>query len=348
MSIDLLCNLVSLYSPSTQENEAVSYLVDWMSDNNFDAWIDEAGNAYGVRGNPNAPQTLMLLGHIDTVPGFIEPHIEGDCLYGRGTVDAKGSLAAFASAAAAAAIPDDWRVIVVGAVEEESATSKGARYIRDHFNPDLCIIGEPSGVAQITLGYKGRLLIDYGISRPTRHTAYPEPSVGELASDFWQRLKQWADEINIGKNRYFDQILPSLRAINTSTDDFIESAHLIIGLRLPEAHPPDVVRSQVTSLIQDDASLTFSGDEQAYLCNKNSPLVKLMLKSIRSQGLRPNYVLKTGTSDMNVVGAVWHCPILAYGPGDSSLDHTPNEHISISEYEQSIQVLRYCIESLTE
>ena len=35
---------------------------------------------------------------------------------------------------------------------------------------------------------------------------------------------------------------------------------------------------------------------------------------------------------MNVVGPVWQCPILAYGPGDSSLDHTPHEQIELPEY----------------
>jgi LysW-gamma-L-lysine carboxypeptidase len=50
-------------------------------------------------------------------------------------------------------------------------------------------------------------------------------------------------------------------------------------------------------------------------------------------------VVKTGTSDMNIVAPVWNCPILAYGPGDSSLDHTPDEHILLSEYGLGVQVL---------
>jgi len=50
-------------------------------------------------------------------------------------------------------------------------------------------------------------------------------------------------------------------------------------------------------------------------------------------------LLKTGTSDMNVVGPAWGCPLLAYGPGDSGLDHTPDEHIEIAEYLRAIDVL---------
>ena len=97
----------------------------------------------------------MLLGHIDTVPGEIPVRVEDGWLVGRGSVDAKGPLCAFAEAAARATIPAGWRVVVVGAVEEEAATSKGARYVRDRFTPDACIIGEPSGVDRITLGTRG-------------------------------------------------------------------------------------------------------------------------------------------------------------------------------------------------
>jgi LysW-gamma-L-lysine carboxypeptidase len=42
---------------------------------------------------------------------------------------------------------------------------------------------------------------------------------------------------------------------------------------------------------------------------------------------------------MNIVGPAWGCPIVAYGPGDSSLDHTPEEHIEWGEYHKAIEVL---------
>jgi len=58
------------------------------------------------------------------------------------------------------------------------------------------------------------------------------------------------------------------------------------------------------------------------------------------------FVLKTGTSDMNVVGPAWGCPIVAYGPGDSSLDHTPHEHLPLDEYWQAVQVLEATLRTL--
>ena len=117
-AIALLEGLVSIYSPTGQEAEAVAYLVSQMQAAGLRAWVDAAGNAIGECGD--GPETVVLLGHIDTVPGFIPVRRDGDALYGRGSVDAKGPLATFAAAAAnAASQPLGHRLVVIGAVGEE-------------------------------------------------------------------------------------------------------------------------------------------------------------------------------------------------------------------------------------
>jgi len=343
---DLLLGLVSRYSPSREEGEAVRFLVDWMATRGFDAWVDEAGNACGARGPANAPNTLVLLGHIDTYPGNLPVHVRDGLLYGRGSVDAKGPLAAFAEAAATATIPEGWRVLVVGAVEEESATSKGARFIRDQVQPELCVIGEPSSANRVTLGYKGRLLVDYTLTQPVAHTARPEPSVGARGVAVWNAVEAWANEINAGVERYFDQLMVDLRGINTSSDFLSETVSMTLGFRLPPRLTPDEVFAQVQALSGSDAVLRAYSAEHAYLGDKNNALVRAFLRAIRGQGGQPGFVVKTGTSDMNVVGADWDCPIVAYGPGDSNLDHTPEEHLSLAEYAQAVATLKAVIEGL--
>ena len=74
---------------------------------------------------------------------------------------------------------------------------------------------------------------------------------------------------------------------------------------------------------------------------KSNQLVKSFLKSIRAERLNPTFKVKSGTSDMNILGNHFNCPILAYGPGDSKLDHTPNEHLDVAEYEQAITILNF-------
>jgi LysW-gamma-L-lysine carboxypeptidase len=96
------------------------------------------------------------------------------------------------------------------------------------------------------------------------------------------------------------------------------------------------------------ATLRFHGYERAWRAERNSFLVRGFLAAIRDiePAVRPSFVVKTGTSDMNVVAPAWQCPILAYGPGDSSLDHTPNEHLNLDEYWRAILVLEKALHNL--
>lgn len=343
--------MLEIYSPSGQERNVAEYIVNFMREAGFrQAYVDEAGNAVGEIGADadHAEKTVVLLGHIDTVEGFIPVRIEpdGDTIYGRGSVDAKGPIAAFTLAAASLANQKEFlerkRIVVVGAVEEEAASSKGARYAQHQYRPDFCVIGEPSGWSHITLGYKGRLLIDYELSRDTKHTAADGPSVCEEGVDFWNAVKGYATNFNraeSGENKKnFETLQPSLRYIHSEANGFQEMVRLRIGLRLPLDFPIDDFKAQL-EVWKGDATLELSGEERAVRSDKNNALVRAFLGAIRAEGGQPGFKVKTGTSDMNVLGPVWGCPIIAYGPGDSSLDHTPNEHASLREFERGVKVL---------
>ena len=75
--------------------------------------------------------------------------------------------------------------------------------------------------------------------------------------------------------------------------------------------------------------------------------MRAFLAAVRGQGGEPGCVVKTGTCDMNVTGPVWRCPMLAYGPGDSTLDHTPQEHVEIAEWQRGVAVLADTLRRLT-
>ncbi len=343
----LLEQLVRIESVSGQEEAAVAFLVEAMSRLGFHAYTDEAGNAVGELGD--GPDTVVLLGHIDTVPGRVPVRREGPWLYGRGTVDAKGPLAAFVAAAAQVGPQPGRRLVVVGAVEEEAATSKGARRVRDRFAdapPSACIVGEPSGWDRVTLGYKGRLLVEVTLQQPAGHTAGPHGGVAEAGVLLWQALQAHAEAFNAGRERAFDRLLPSLRRFQTGSDGLTDQAHLTIGLRLP----PGLERAALEAALEAAARrveaatparvhLTTHGYEPAFQAPRRNSLVRAFLAAIRAEGGRPRFVLKTGTSDMNVVGPVWGCPIVAYGAGDAALDHTPEERIHLGEFRRSIAVL---------
>ncbi|MEJ2560954.1 MAG: [LysW]-lysine hydrolase, partial [Anaerolineae bacterium] len=330
---------------------AAAWLADWMAAHGFDAQVDTAGNAVGTRGG--GPRQAMLLGHIDTFPGELPARREEDWLYGRGTVDAKGPLCAFAAVVASLDISPGWQVTVVGAVEEEAATSRGARHIVAHWPaPDLCIIGEPSGWDRITLGYKGRLLVQAHLRAPFAHSAGQARLPAEQAVDVWNAIVAHCADFNTGRPKAFDQLDPSLRHIATRDEGAYGTAQMSLGFRLPLDLSPGDLADDVRRLILGAGGcpplihLTFSGAEVAFRAEKNTPLVRALLTAIRGRGGRPRFVLKTGTSDMNIVGPAWGCPIVAYGPGDSALDHTPEERINLGEYLQSIEVLKSVLRTL--
>ena len=101
--IAFLEELISIPSPSGEEEAVAEYLVGQMTSRGFQAHRDEAGNVVGALGDPKAEREIVLLGHMDTVPGLIPVRRRGNLLYGRGSVDAKGPLATFVLAAARAA-----------------------------------------------------------------------------------------------------------------------------------------------------------------------------------------------------------------------------------------------------
>jgi LysW-gamma-L-lysine carboxypeptidase len=339
-SIELLSAMLRIPSVSTREAEVAGFLVERMAALGFNSFVDEAGNAVGIAGE--GPE-IVLLGHIDTVPpGDLPVRVEDGRLYGRGAVDAKGPFAAFVAAAARVLAAGELRcrLVLIGAVEEEAASSKGAHHIVGRHAPAACIIGEPSGWDRLTLGYKGRLLVEGRWEQPMAHSAGRERAVAERAVDFWNSVRAHCDTFNTEREgRLFDQLLPSLRAISSGSDGITDWAALTIGLRLPPAVDPATLAQTVAAMADADATIHFRDSCRAYQGDRNNLLVRAFLRAVRGAGGNPGFLLKTGTSDMNVVGPVWNCPILAYGPGDSTLDHTPEEHVEIAEYLRAIEVL---------
>ncbi len=353
-AVSLLEELVRIPSPSGREEEASRLLVERMEDLGLEARIDEAGNAVGSRGE--GEREILLLGHIDTVPGEIPVRREGSLLHGRGTVDAKGPLCAFVLAAAWASLGPGWKVTVVGAVEEEAATSKGARHVQATrpAPPDFLVVGEPSRWDRVALGYKGRLLLDLTLRAPLSHSAGPDPSPAELGVEAWEKLRDLCRSRNGEQENpgAFTSLDPSLRSFQTAREGTHGVVNLEIGFRLPPGLEPALLEEETRGLLQElegaDLRLSFRGAEKACRLPRTGPLPAAFLASIRAEGGTPRFVVKTGTCDLNVLHAAWpETPALVYGPGDSALDHTPNERIDLEEYARAIRVLRSALERLT-
>lgn len=344
--VETLIGLVSQYSPSGQERGAVEWLVARMKSLGYDhAYRDEAGNAVGVMGP--GPKQVVLLGHIDTVPGKIKVERDNTSLYGRGSVDAKGPLACFVDAVTQVGTVDKWQFVVIGAVDEE-CNSEGARYVATQYQPDFAIIGEPNRWDRVALGYKGSAWANVIVRRGQAHTASGEQTAAEAGVDIWLKIKSYVDSFNADKQKVFDKLLLTLRGMDSGSNDFEQWARLKVGVRLPVQISPDDWYGKLSE-VAEDAKVERTGFAiPAWGCKKNTQLVRAFLRAIRSLGGEPRFVYKTGTADLNIVAPVWECPSLVYGPGDSALDHTPNEHIELEEYKKAVDVLSGALRGLAK
>jgi predicted acetylornithine/succinylornithine family transaminase/N-acetyl-ornithine/N-acetyl-lysine deacetylase len=374
--VALLQQMLTIPSLSCEESALAHFLVEQAREFGLYAYVDEVGNFVasthedlgGVVGagsaqgtTPTVPfQPIVLLGHMDTVPGNIPVNLQDGVLYGRGAVDAKGPLAAFLCATARVAQTGNVTrpIVVVGAVEEEVATSRGARGVIDRYRPVACVIGEPSGSQAVTIGYKGRLLVDGCVESQLSHSAGPLQSSSEIATAFWERVRRHAAEWNTGSAQgttptapvgAFASLQPSLRSIHNEQDGLDDRTRFSIGYRLPPDFDIAELRNQLTRwAYEDNIHISFTGEEVAYQSTRTTTLARSFITALRVTGVKPSFKLKTGTSDMNVVGPAWGNNIVAYGPGDSRLDHTPQEHIRIAEYTHAIDVLELVLTNVAQ
>lgn len=324
---ELLIDLVSIPSVSGEEEACANHLASFFESVDREVWIDDCGNVR-VPGD----ESVLLTSHIDTVPGDVPVTVEDGVLWGRGSVDAKGSLAAMAVAAVHTGAS------FVGVIGEE-VDSAGAHYLVEHREqPDAVINGEPSGSNGITLGYRGLLGGTYVSTSESGHSSRPTPNAIQHAIAWWNRVEaalepdEWQS--------VFDRVTTKPVAVEGGTTDDGLSLEMTMNvqLRVPPSMTTDAVREIADGQL-DDGTVTWWDDVPPVMESPRTPLARAFRAAIRAEGEEPRMLRKTGTSDMNVFAAAWDVPIVTYGPGDSGLDHTPDEHIKLDEYDLAISVL---------
>lgn len=368
-AVELLRGTVAIASPSGSEGPVAEHLVRALARCCHTAYVDEVGNAVGHWGH--GPLRVWLLGHLDTVPGHIDVRIEHGVLHGRGAVDAKGSLCTFVAALACldADLTELLSVTVIGAVGEEAPCSVGARHaVASLAAPDVVIVGEPSGWDGITLGYKGTVQVELAATQPSRHSAVDAATPAEVLVDAYGSLRQWVECLNDAEGEpptRFETLQLRLLRFDTSDDGLAHGATMRLGFRLPPSVTADDVIARCESATDGAARATEGGERpvtatcspvpgavDAYRGDRSGAVHGALRSAIRAAGGTPRHILKTGTADMNVVAAAWTAAgvdlpdMVAYGPGDSALDHAPDERIEVAEYLKAISVVRGALTAL--
>lgn len=338
---ELLIDLVSIPSPTREEREAAERLVDFFEAHDREVWIDAVGNVRAP-----ADDAVLLTSHIDTVPGDIPVEVEetGDdeILWGRGSVDATGPLAAMAAAAVRTGVS------FVGVVGEE-IDSKGSRYLVDdrEESPDAVVNGEPSGADGITLGYRGLIAGTYVATSESGHTSRPDPNAIQHAVRWWSAVEAYfeGDEYE----PVFEQVTTKPVDIEggVSEDGLSVEATMDVQLRVPPALDVGTVREAAESKLEV-GTVTWKDKVPPVMMSSRTEVARAFRVAIRKEGGDPRLVRKTGTSDMNIYAGAWNCPMVTYGPGNSDLDHAPDERLALSEFDQSVSVLERVARTLSE
>jgi len=342
--VEFLQKIVSIYSPSEREDEVAHFISTEATKMGFaKAAVDHFNNVVLEIGSPDAPKTILLLGHIDTVRPFLPVEVRDGKLFGRGSVDAKGPFATFVFAAlAASAKLKNTKIIVAGASQEEKH-GVGGRVLAEKFAaPDAIVIGEPSGFSGITLGYKGTFSMEFFKRKTSAHSANDsEKNAIEEAIAFTQKIKKFCDDFNSGKS-IWNGLQQRVEKFVFDEVNGVEQVKVRVKFRTPVGFDSAELKKVVGENTNggEVSYLQSWGSEEACLSSKNSPLVKAFLKSIRAEGGTPIFKVKTGTADMNTFAKAFpEVPIVSFGPGDSNLDHTPEEHLELAEFEKAIAIL---------
>jgi LysW-gamma-L-lysine carboxypeptidase len=351
--------MVELYSPTGQEGEIAQLLAEEMRSLGLRATIDEVGNVIGE--SENSGPSFLLCGHMDTVPGKLPVKLFGNRLYGRGAVDAKAALAAMVCAAGnlvARSFPG--RILVAGVVDEEGRSLGVKTLVKSGVKPDYAIFGEPSGVENITIAYKGSVKARFTCRTKTGHSSAPWlfKNAIEEAYDLWQELKK----IHLDKERpdsKFHSLTSTLTEIHGGGAASIvpSLAELHVDFRVPPEISTQQLMDEVSKAIDAFCS-THEGTRvevevedscEGYEADQDSVLVRGLSWAIRHvRGSNVTLLRKTGTSDMNILGLKFNIPVVAYGVGDSKLDHTDEEYVDLNEYLDSVRILENGLEKTLE
>ncbi len=357
-ALDMLYEMLQIYSPSGKEDEMASYIEERLHDLGFvNVRRDKAGNVYGEVGS--GEYTILLCGHMDTVPGYLPVRWEDDKIYGRGAVDAKSSLAAMISAATQlkSKIHNKGKVIVAGVVDEEGRARGIRQLIRDGLNVNCAIFGEPSGVGNITFAYKGRILLAVKCRTKSGHVGAQHiyDNAIEAAFNIWMRIRDLCDQ-HRSPNGIFYSLTSSIIGIRSwrSMGGLPNKCNITVDLRVPPKFTSKdvitLVKGAVGKAVGDlnaEVSLQVLDRVEPFVARRDTPLMKSLSEAILEvTGREARFIRKTGTGDMNIFGGKMNVPVATYGPGNGRLSHTECEYISVSEYLMSIQVYERAVERI--
>jgi len=330
-AVELTRRLVGILSTTYHEYEAGVFLEEFLAG---EGWSVErmsvekpAAGTPGAEGGGErfnvyaqiagvAPD-VVLSTHFDTVPPYVALREDDEYLYGRGTCDAKGILAA--QVAAAERLREAGVKVGMLFVVGEERDSAGAKVANRHPRGSRFLInGEPTD-NRLALATKGALRVELYADGKMAHSAYPE--LGDSAIDKLVAALADVQKLElpflegIGDTTVNVGLISGGHAPNVIADK--AEAHLLIRL----VGPADVVKAEILKAVAGRARVEFS--------------LELKFIRMRQVGKLPTMVAKFATDIPSLTE--WGEPFLL-GPGSIHVAHTPDEKIAKKELLEAVDL----------
>ncbi len=290
---------------------------------------------------------FAFAGHLDVVPpgngwasDAFAPEVRGGLLYGRGAVDMKGSIAAFA--AAVANLPASGTVSLIITGDEEGPATYGTLALMERMaeagiRPDLCLVGEPTSAHRlgdtIKIGRRGSTVIDIEVPGRQGHVAYPH-----LADNPIARLVRALAEIDaIVLDEGTDWFQPSnievidLEVGNPATNVIPGKASARLSIRFNDLHRgPDLVE-RIERIVHAHAPAAHVRGRvygEAFLTEPGA-FSTLIGDAIEAEtGIRPELSTSGGTSDARFLSRI--CPVVEFGLLNATM-HKLDEAVALDD-----------------
>ncbi len=320
--VQLTTELMSIESTSGHEGEVVAWLDRYLCDRGWRTWrIPVSEGRDDIFATAHDAPLVTLSTHLDTVPPFIPPRIEGDRILGRGACDAKGIAAAMICAAER--LRKDGLPVALLFVVGEEVTHDGAHAANEAFaaktipaTSRVMIDGEPTE-STLALGTKGAIRVTVRTAGQAAHSAYPH--LGHSATRDLVKLLADLDSVTFPSEPLFGETTVNIGSLAGGVADNVVAPWAEARLMIRLVSPADEVQRIVEQWAEGRASLEWG---------PMVPPVKL--------GTVEGFKTSVAAFATDIPALTnWGTPFL-FGPGSIHVAHRPDEFIAISELRAAV------------
>jgi acetylornithine deacetylase len=324
--VALAAELLTIDSSTGAESGAVDFVSKWLVSRGWNVTLQEVTRGRANVWASRAGRGVTLSTHLDTVPPYVPPHMDGDHLVGRGACDAKGIAAAMLVAADNLAAAGEERVDLLFVVGEEKG-SDGAR-AANHLaaTSSFLVNGEPTE-SKLASGAKGSQRVTVRTRGRAAHSAYPQ--LGESAITPLLELLPRVASMQLPTDDVLGKTTVNIGTIRAGTEANIIPAMAEAELMFRLVGDVSEVRKAVEAWAQGKAELEYG----SYIPAQHFHTI-------------PGFEVApvAYTSDIPLLGR-WGTPLL-FGPGSIHVAHTPDEFIDVNELRAAVSAYERIVRHL--